>query len=236
MERYDALAARYDELASDYDYKRYYDVVKDYIGANVVELGVGTAKFTTHYINKVQSVCLVDTSVNMLDKARAKLIKQRKKCNFVNDDMTAFAPIRKADTVIAICDAFNYAEDIGTLLRHIDSYLCGGGTMIFDISTQYKLDKIIGDNVFYEDGDNVTYIWTNQRKENYVDMDIVMFVRSIDGSYVRSDDGGRQYLHNTDRVKELLEAMCYSVRVLDGIDYRAVRPDSHRAVFIAAKA
>lgn len=235
MSAYDTLAKFYDSLTQDYDYGKYYEFVKKHIGKTVVELGAGTGKFTLKYINSVEKVYLVERSESMLSAANTKLLKQRKKCNFIVGDMETFKPIHPVDTVIAVCDGFNYVQDLCTLLKHIDAYVKDGGSLIFDISSEYKLVNVIGNNVFYEDGDDMTYLWTNTLDVNSVEMDVVIFEKMSGGSYVRSDDISRQYIHNSRALIEALQRMNYSVDIYDGDKFTGCADESLRHLFIAVK-
>lgn len=235
MSAYDALARFYDSLTQDYDYGKYYEFVKQHIGKTVVELGAGTGKFTLEYINSVEKAYLVERSESMMSAANTKLLKHRRKCNFIVSDMEKFAPIHPVDTVIAVCDGFNYVQDLSAMLVRIDAYVKDGGSLIFDISSEYKLVNVIGNNVFYEDGDEMTYLWTNKIDGNSVEMDVVIFEKTSGGAYMRSDDISRQYIHNSTVLIETLRRMNYNVNVYDGDEFTDCKDESLRQLFVAIK-
>lgn len=235
MSGYSSLAKFYDLLTRDYDYDKYYRFIKPYIGQSVVELGAGTGKFTREYIDGVRNAHLVEISDEMLSQANANLLKYRKKCVFIKSDMLAFMPMHHVDTVISVCDGFNYIDDIDSLLDKINAYLSIGGSLIFDISSEYKLKKIISNNVFYEDYDNLTYLWSNKLTDNRVDMDVVIFEKADNGLYRRSDDLSTQYAHSAAKINTKLVDMGYTVNIYDGDNFGKVTEISQRILFIAVK-
>lgn len=235
MSGYSSLAKFYDLLTRDYDYEKYYRFIKPYIGKSIVELGAGTGKFTREYIDCIRNAQLVEISNEMLSQANANLLKYRKKCLFIKSDMFAFKPMHHVDTVLSVCDGFNYIDDIDALLDKIDSYLSIGGSLIFDISSEYKLKNIIGNNVFYEDYDNLTYLWSNKLTDNYVDMDVVIFEKTDNGLYRRSDDVSRQYAHSAAQLNTKLVDLGYTVKMYDGDNFNSATDISQRILFIAVK-
>lgn len=230
---YSTIAKFYNRLA-DRDYDAYYEFVKNEIHGDVVELGAGAGRFTAKYIDSVSSAVLVDSSAEMLNELSANLKKHRLKSRVILADAIDFTPMKKADTVLAVCDVFNYVKNIDAIIKKITSYLKPNGTLIFDISSKYKLQEIIGDNVFYEDYDDVTYLWTNSLSDDSVKMDITVFERDGD-IYRRSDESGEQYIVEQDLVEKSLTEYGYEFKVVDCDDFASVRDNSFHLLFIAHK-
>lgn len=233
---YIALSDCYDRFMTDFDYDKYYSIVEPYIVGKVLELGIGSGEFTSRYIAKADKVIGVDLSAEMLNIAQAKLVKNRKKIVVINENIDVYTPDYNVDTILAICDTFNYIEDIvGCVSRYAKS-LNIGGYLIFDISTEYKLRNIIGNNVFYEDYDDVTYLWTNSLTNNTVDMDLVIFSQDNDGKYTRSDDHQRQYIHNTNEIIAAISGKMSIIAIYNDefVEY-SIGKNSTRLVFICQK-
>lgn len=230
---YSSIAKFYNRLA-DRDYDAYYDFVKNHIKGDVVELGAGAGRFTTKYIDSVSSATLVDSSGEMLNELNANLKKHRRKSQVILADANEFVPLKKVDTVLAVCDVFNYVKDFGGLIERINGYLKAGGTLIFDISSKYKLQEIIGNNVFFEDYDDVTYLWTNSLSDDSVKMDITVFERDGD-VYKRMDETGVQFIIEQRLVEETLTKYGFDCCVVDCDDLASVRENSFHLLFIAHK-
>ena len=119
-----------------------------------------------------------------------------------------------------------------------------GGALLFDVSTAYKLEKILGNEIFFEDYDDVTYFWRNSlhpRKKS-ITMELSFFVKSSGYSeggqelYTRFDEKHEQYIHDFDRLKQLLcSAGFENIEIFDGYGESPVRSDSQRAVFVCRK-
>lgn len=230
---YSSIAKFYNRLA-DRDYDAYYEYVKNDIRGDVVELGAGAGRFTAKYIDKASTAVLVDSSGEMLNELSANLKKHRLKSRVILADASEFTPHNKVDTVLAVCDVFNYVKDVDRLIEKISSYLKPNGALIFDISSQHKLQDVIGNNVFFEDYDDVTYLWTNKLTDDRVTMDITVFER--DGEvYRRADETGIQYLIDRESVEQALNKYGYEFTVVDADDFGSTRDDSLHLLFVAHK-
>lgn len=230
---YSSIAKFYNRLA-DRDYDAYYEFVKNDIKGYVVELGAGAGRFTAKYIDKASTAVLVDSSGEMLNELSANLKKYRLKSQVILANANEFTPLKKADTVLAVCDVFNYVEDIYGIIEKISGYLKPNGTLIFDISSSYKLKEIIGNNVFFEDYDDVTYLWTNKLADDSVTMDITVFER--DGEvYRRADETGVQYVIERELVEKALIKYGYEFTVVDADDLGSARDNSLHLLFVAHK-
>ena len=86
--------------------------------------------------------------------------------------------------------------------------LADDGVLLFDISSKYKLTEIIGNNVFTDSTDNVTYIWSNSlsEKQNKVEMFLTFFVKNKDGSFDKEEENQIQYIYEVDDLVEKLRA------------------------------
>ena len=107
------------------------------------------------------------------------------------------------------------------------------GKFVFDVSSKYKLTQILADNLFCEDYDDVTYIWSNTLGEDCVDMDLDFFEKIQGDTYKRIGESHRQYIHTQKDLEELLSD--FDVKVYDGETYSSVKPKSKRLLFVATK-
>lgn len=92
---------------------------------------------------------------------------------------------------------------------------------------------MLGDNLFCEDYDDLTYIWSNELGDGYVDMDIDFFEKVEGNIYQRLEESHRQYVHDTDVLERLLEK--WHVEKYDGESYGAPNAKSKRVIFVATK-
>jgi hypothetical protein len=119
-----------------------------------------------------------------------------------------------------------------TAFARVYSSLKKGGVFIFDISSENKIRNIIGENLFGEDRDDITYLWFNKQTSDGVIMDLTFFVRGEDGKYTRYDERHEQFVHAED----------YVISCLEGVGFTSVQSEGHlgktkdeRINFIAIK-
>lgn len=230
---YSVIAKFYDAAMTDFDYAKYYEFTKRYLTGKAVELACGSGAFTQFLVKNCDSVLAVDNSAEMLDIAVQNNLKNRNYINFIQADMQEFTPPTRVNTVVVVCDGFNYiaGDKLKAVFANIARYLKKGGNFIFDISSEYKLKEVIGNNLFFEDNDDYTYLWTNKTDDEKVQMELAVFERAGE-VYKRFDEQHTQYIHNTQKVKEMLEECGFCVELFDGETFSAVQEKSRRILFV----
>lgn len=235
MSAYSVLAKYYDALMGDFDYDGYFEFIKDKLNGEGVDLACGSGEMTIRLAKDGNKMIGVDLSAEMLNVAVQKAKKSALDVNWVNLDMTQIELNHQVDFITCVCDGVNYISDkeLRKFFDRVYDSLKLGGKFIFDISTSYKLEKILGDNLFCEDCDDVTYIWFNTLGKGYVDMDIDFFEKIEGDTYRRIEESHRQYIHTVDFIKSCLTK--WQVGIFDGETYGKVTDKSKRAIFIATK-
>ena len=113
-----------------------------------------------------------------------------------------------------------------------------GGVLIFDMSTPWKLENVLGDQLICEDRPQVTYMWQNRfdRARAQVEMHLCIFIRQKDGSYRRIDEEQRQRAHTIEGLTALLHGAGFTnVRVFGNSRLEAPREQEQRWHFAAMK-
>lgn len=211
---YSALGGVFEYLNDDCGYEEWSQyLIKRLCGLGVsdsasgVDLGCGNGYFTRAMQRGGFKTVGVDLSPEMLTRAVELSRKEGLKPDYIAGDAAKLALNFKPDFVIAVNDCFNYVEG-GKLLsafKRIYKALKPNGVFIFDVSSEYKLRNIIGDNLFAEDRGDAAYTWFNTLKDDRVEMDITLFVRRKDGLYERRDEAQTQYIHSKDKIIFALE-------------------------------
>ena len=233
---YSVLADYYDNLMTDFEYDKYYDFVRRYAKGKVLELASGSGVFTALLLSSASEVVAVDISREMLNVAEQRNFRNRKFVKFIESSMLDFTCMHKMDNAFCVCDGVNYIspDELVVLANKVNDSIKLGGHFIFDISSSYKLRNIVGENVFYEDNDEFTYLWTNTLSENSVHMDIAVFEKS-GNVYTRRDEEHTQYIHEMDNVQSVLANAGFEVSVFSGDNFGEVRDDSTRLIFVCHK-
>lgn len=215
---YTALAEIYDKLMYDVDYSVWTDYISGFLSENrarkLIEAACGTGNITLQLLKKGYSVSPFDLSEEMLLIAQAKARKAGKRVIFVNQDMCEMS-FGAHDAVVCACDGVNYLPDEEKLLQFFKSaYRCikNGGILLFDMSSEYKLRNILGDNLLYEDRDELSLFWQNSYSDENksVELSLSIFIRDDDGRYDRKDEIQVQYAYSVKRVLELIREAGFS--------------------------
>lgn len=206
----------------------------------ILDLGCGTGSMCVELAKKGFEMIGIDSSPEMLAQARQKAIDQDLDILYLNQDMTAFELYGTVDAVLCLLDSINYVLKPDLLKKTfslVNNYLNPGGSFIFDINSEYKLEKILGNNVFYSIDDDIAYIWQNSfsKKKRICTFDLTFFVRS-GMSYNRFDESHYEKAYNIEELEGYLSAAGLMVLdITDGMSFKKVKSTSERIVFTCKK-
>ena len=231
---YSVIANSYDNLThNDCDYNSWsqylFAVAKSHNVKSVVDLACGTGKMTQLLAKRGLQVVGVDSSAEMLDQATQKC-----RAVFVKQDMLKLQLPRPVDMAVCVNDGTNYIapQDLVEFFRAVKSNLKKDAPFVFDISSQYKLQNVVGNNVFYVDDQDKTLLWTNTLTQDSVTMNLTLFTK-CGQSYTRSDESHTQHIH-TQQFVELCLATAGFTLVQTTADYgKPLASDSLRITFYA---
>ncbi len=236
---YAALGGKFEYLNSDCGYEQwsqYLIKTLNGLGAGVsgVDIGCGNGYFTRALTKAGKEICGVDISVQMLTRARQLASDEGVRAEFLLGDITKLKLIKKVDFAIAINDCLNYVspQKLGAALSHVRGCLKKGGAFIFDISSEYKLKNVLGDNLFAEDLDDITYLWFNSFKGDRVEMDITVFTPVERGLFRRDDERHVQYVHTRDNIAAELAKCGFELVRTEGHLGEELKGNSLRINFI----
>lgn len=235
---YRALSRYYDRLMGDFPYGQYVAYVAPKMGEKALDLACGTGKIALALAKAGLKVHGVDLEEEMLNIAVAEARKEGVTVTFEQEDLRKFA-ITHYDVVTCASDGLNYIPTKGleALMARVAACIGDEGRMIFDVSTPYKLREVLGDNVYYEDYDDLTYYWENKwsEKTKSVQMELTFFER-VGDVYRRSGDTQKQYAHEMADIREAVQKAGLRIAdVVDGETFGKVRPKSMRWVFRVEK-
>jgi len=196
---YDAL------IGEDYSYARYADYIGEIFEKHgappepiIADLGCGAGALCVELAKRGFDVVGIDRSPHMLGKARELAVKNGMPgMLFLEQEIDAFELYGSVGAFVSTIDSINYITDKRRLRRLfglVDNYLSPGGLFIFDVNTEYKLSKVIGDSLFYNITDDLCYIWSSgyDRIKKISASDMTFFTRGRGGAWERSDEAHRQ--------------------------------------------
>ena len=236
MEAYSILAKYYDSLMKDFNYDAYTDFIKGYVKGEGIDLCCGTGEMTIRLAKLKCKMIGMDLSQEMLNVARDKARRSFQNIIFIQENLKDFEAPHKMDFITCVCDGFNYVDNnsLKDSINNIAKYLKSGAYLIFDFSSEYKLTQILGNNTFCEDTKDVTYIWSNELKEDRVEMQVSFFEPKPKDLYQRIDDNQTQYIHSLDFVKDALDKN-FTYEIFDGEKFTEPKDNSSRYLFIAKR-
>ena len=245
MEAYGNFAAVYDRLMDDFDYPAWADYYLRLVRRagvepkNICDCACGTGSLSVEFARIGLKVTGVDLSQDMLELAAQKARKNGVMIPFVCQDMCRLQLPRKVDALICGCDGVNYLTTDARVLaffRAAHAQIKPGGVLAFDVSSQHKLCRVMGDSFFGEERDEVAYLWQNKLENDIVTMDLTFFVQASDGLYRRFSETHRQRAHTVENLSALLvQAGFANVQVYGDRSFDAPRSDEMRIHFTAIR-
>jgi ubiquinone/menaquinone biosynthesis C-methylase UbiE len=246
---YGEFAEYYDLLMQDAPYDRWMAFFEQAMARyglqprHVADLGCGTGTIALLLHEKGYKVTGIDLSEEMLAVAQSKLEQPSPRLRFLCQDLRELQLPETVDVAVSFCDSFNYLTkeaDIQTAFRRVKNALRQGGMFLFDLHSPYKLREKLGNNVFYELGEEVCYLWQSRfdPSRTTVEYDITFFARvgDVKGEelYRRFQEVHVQRAYETEQVRNwLLEAGFQTVEVYADFAWDVPKDTSERLFFVA---
>ncbi|MDE3127852.1 MAG: class I SAM-dependent methyltransferase [Gemmatimonadota bacterium] len=104
-------------------------------GGSILELGVGTGRLTEHYLRAGFRVVGVDTSADMLERARERLAPHGERCRLVHGDMRSLALGERFAMAVAPFGTVAHLladDDRRRAFAAVHAHLAPGGVFVFD--------------------------------------------------------------------------------------------------------
>ncbi|ASS74761.1 hypothetical protein CIG75_07075 [Tumebacillus algifaecis] len=215
---YGDFAQYYDRLMQDAPYDSWLTFFEqalaryDLMPRHIADLGCGTGTISLALYEQGYKVTGVDLSEDMLAQAGAKLTSHSPRLRFLCQDLRELHLPEACDLAVSFCDSLNYITDeadLGQIFARVKQQLRPNGVFLFDMHSLYKLREKLGQNVFYEVGEEVTYLWQSRFDEasSTVEYDITFFALEDDAEqlYRRFHEYHVQRAYELDTVKRLLK-------------------------------
>lgn len=234
MKSYSILAKYYDKFSqNDCDYvgwSQYLcNVAKSCNAKRIVDVACGTGKMTKLLLEKGFDVLGVDSSLEMLQQAREKC-----KATFVGQNMKKLSLPHLADMAVVVNDGLNYLkpQELAPFFENLSKNLKVGAPVVFDVSSQYKLQNVLANNVFFVDEKEATLLWTNKTDDAKTQMNLTVFEKQGE-NYRRFDETHVQYVHTQQSVQTVLEQCGFALQEVSAEYGKPLRQDSLRITFFA---
>ena len=170
MGAYEALAASYDRLTNDVDYRATVDFYRDILEQEglhprtAVDLACGTGTVSLLLARQGLDVTGVDLSEEMLTMAQQKVEGLENPPRFVRQSLQQLSLPRGVDLAVCALDSLDYItnpQDCAEAIRRVYRALNPGGIFIFDVNTPEKLRAMDG-QVFLDEDEDVYCVWRGE--------------------------------------------------------------------------
>ena len=245
MDAYEALAASYDRLTNDVDYKAtvafYREILKEegLRPRTAVDLACGTGSVSILLARQGLRVTGVDMSEEMLTVAQQKADDLENPPRFVCQSLQKLALPRGVDLAVCALDSLDYItnpDDCAEAIRRVYRALNPGGIFIFDVNTPEKLRAMDG-QVFLDEDDDVYCVWRGEfdEKTNICSYGMDLFQRQ-GRLWQRSFEEHREYAYSAEQLTGYLKAAGFTgIRVYGDRRMEPPRAGEQRIYFKARK-
>ncbi len=245
MGAYEALAASYDRLTNDVDYRAtvdfYYEIL-DREGLSprtAADLACGTGSVSLLLAERGLRVTGVDMSEEMLTVASQKAQGMPNAPMFVCQPLQELRLPRGVDMAVCALDSLDYITDpadCAEAIRRVYKALNPGGIFLFDVNTPEKLRAMDG-QVFLDEDDDVYCVWRGEfeKETNICSYGMDLFQRRGE-SWERAFEEHREYAYSqTQLMGYLKDAGFTHIEVYADRLFEAPREGEQRIYFKARK-
>lgn len=213
LSSYNYLSGVYDLLMDDAENEKWIQYLIELLEnknvfppSRILETACGTGRITLPLARHGYDLIAIDQSEEMLGIAQQKTMKAGLSTRFVSGDMMSFRLAKPVDAIVCACDGVNYLvrdSDPAKFFTTCWHNLKLGGVLMFDISSYSKITKTLGNNLYYDDREDVTCLWQNKLTGELLHMELTLFIRE-DNLYRRMDEEHIQRAYKINRIKQML--------------------------------
>ena len=245
MDAYHALAASYDRLTNDVDYKQTVEFYKQILSREgceprtAVDLACGTGSVALLLAQEGLDVVGVDLSEEMLTVASQKAQEQQNVPIFVCQPLQQLRLPRGVDLAVCALDSLDYIldpADCREAITRVYKVLNPGGIFIFDVNTPEKLRAMDG-QVFVDEDEDVFCLWRGEFDEssNICSYGMDLFQRR-GSAWHRSFEEHQEYAYTREQLTEFLRHAGFTkIRVYADRSFEEPAKGEQRIYFSARK-
>ena len=238
---YSNLSKFYEKIILDKEYEKWVQstvlLLKKYVNfGEGIDCACGSGIFTRALKRAGYDVIGVDISNDMLSQAVKNNAKYKVNIEYQLQDIKNLKSFKKVDFITVFNDGLNYVSQ-GELVKTFKNFkksLKNNGVLIFDFSSEYKLKNVLSNNMFGDNGDDLSYLWLNEYNEenNRVDMALTFFEKQGE-KYLRYDDFQSQYIHALKDVENSLNLAGFDILKISDINGEELKKSTQKIQIIA---
>ena len=208
---YETFAGYYDALTSNIDYRaiaEYYDRLNLKFGGKrgiMLDLACGTGSLSALFSRMGYDVIGTDVSPEMLNIA---VSKEHKGIEYLCQDMTELDLFGTITSAVCSLDSINHlsgADEVKRAFEKVSLFSEPGAVFLFDVNTLYKHERILADNTFVYETDDVFCVWENEYLGNgKTAITLDFFINEKDDIYRREYDEFTETAYERELTERLL--------------------------------
>ncbi|MDE5772370.1 MAG: class I SAM-dependent methyltransferase [Ruminococcus sp.] len=246
MSSYSVFARYYDELTANIDYKKraeyFHEIINKFRSADnniLLDLACGTGSISEEMAKLGYDVIGVDNSQEMLGIAIEKKFDSGLDIQYLCQDMRNIDMFGTIGITICALDSINHLsciDDVRKVFERVSLFSEYNGLFIFDVNTLYKHRKILADNTFTYETDNLYCIWENSlnKDTDEVRMNLEFFELEKNGLYSRSSDSFSEKAYSEEIIEKLLAGTNFEIIGKYGDDtFESPSETSQRIIYTA---
>lgn len=248
MGGYSVFARYYDELTANIDYRKraeyFHRIIQQFKTTKeniLLDLACGTGSISEEMARLGYDVIGIDNSEEMLGIAIEKKFDSGLPIQYLCQDMRKLDMFGTIDVTICALDSINHLDnidDVKKVFSRVSLFAEPNGLFIFDVNTLYKHRKILANNTFTYETDNVYCVWENSlnEKTDEVKMNLEFFELTANGLYERSSDSFSEKAYSTELIDKLLTETGFEILVrYDDDTFSPPNTATQRLVYAARK-
>jgi len=246
MSSYEVFANFYDELTGNVEYEKRAEYFRTLLCAYgqknglLLDLACGTGSLMLQMVAFGYDVIGVDSSPDMLSVARQKAAEAEQEPLLLCQKMQTLDLYGTIDAAVCALDSINHLtqpKDVKETFKRVSLFLNPGGIFIFDVNTLFKHKKILANNVFVYDFEDLYCVWQNRLDEKSYTVDITLdFFEEEDGVYYRSTETFAERAYSLEKLSVWLkDAGLEIINIFEELTQTPPKEDTQRAVFVTRK-
>lgn len=242
---YNSFSEYYDALMQNVGYKERCNYIMEVfkrlnhdMGLSL-DLACGTGSLTVELKKNGVDVYGIDASYDMLSHAREKAEENGVDILFLCQKMQSIDLYGTIDTCVCTLDSINHlikTADVQKTFDRVSLFMNPDGYFLFDANTIYKHEKVLADNTFVYDAEDVFCVWQNSLKENnIVDIELDFFERE-GNVYYRTEEKFSERAYSDEELTAMLENSGFEVVARYGdMTFEPPKADEQRVIYVAKK-
>ncbi len=204
-----------------------------------LDLACGTGSLTVELKKRGVDVYGIDASYDMLSYAREKAEENNLDILFLCQKMQSIDLYGTIDTCVCTLDSINHLtkiEDVQKTFDRVSLFMNKGGYFLFDANTIYKHKKVLADNTFVYDTDDVFCVWQNSLLENnVVEIELDFFEREGNVYYRTEEKFSERAYSDEELTAMLIKAGFEVVERFSDMSFENPKESDQRVIYIAKK-